>query len=428
MRRRAVVALQPDDGGAGKVALEAEDVAHLGAAPGVDRLVVVADAADVAVRARQRPQPQVLGDVGVLVLVDQDVAELPLVALEHVGLVQQQRQRVQEQVAEVGGVQHLQPLLVVGVDPQRQAVEGIGAFRVGDLPGHEPAVLPPLDQRGEEPGRGSLQVGAAGLQDLLDQPELVVGVEDGEVGLEPDPLGVGAQHARGDGVEGADPPALDRAAEQAGDPLAHLPRRLVGEGHRQDLPGPRLAGGEDVGKPGGQHPGLAGAGAGQHQNRPVDRLDRPALHLVQLGDGNDDRRRHGRGSGSGRRLRRRWRGQVERVGHGRFAVLFTHGRYERSGSALHVVGENARVDPGAAPARRPTSLSIGLASRVPPNRLNRCDRPSPGRSAATLSHLRLRRAGEGKSAGSSPLPPAERESLRDLPQRLPLPHSGRGAG
>src|SRR5688572_22111813 len=43
----AVVALQANDLGAGKVVVEAQDVVHLGAAPAIDRLIVVADAADV---------------------------------------------------------------------------------------------------------------------------------------------------------------------------------------------------------------------------------------------------------------------------------------------------------------------------------------------------------------------------------------------
>src|SRR5207247_10055918 len=43
----AVVALQPDNLGAGKIVLEAQDVVDLRAAPAIDRLVVVADAADV---------------------------------------------------------------------------------------------------------------------------------------------------------------------------------------------------------------------------------------------------------------------------------------------------------------------------------------------------------------------------------------------
>ena len=57
---RAVIALQPDHLGAGKIVLEAQDVVDLGAAPAIDRLVVVADAADVfgAGAARLSPLPE----------------------------------------------------------------------------------------------------------------------------------------------------------------------------------------------------------------------------------------------------------------------------------------------------------------------------------------------------------------------------------
>ncbi len=79
LRRRAVILLEAGNQRAGKIALETQDVADLGAAPTVDRLVVVADAADVAMLLRQQPQPQVLRDVGVLILVDQQVAKPPLV-------------------------------------------------------------------------------------------------------------------------------------------------------------------------------------------------------------------------------------------------------------------------------------------------------------------------------------------------------------
>ncbi len=44
VRRRAVVLLEPDDLRAGEILFEAEDVRDLGAAPAVDRLIVVADA------------------------------------------------------------------------------------------------------------------------------------------------------------------------------------------------------------------------------------------------------------------------------------------------------------------------------------------------------------------------------------------------
>ena len=49
----AVIAFEPDDLGAGKIVIEAQDVVDLGAAPAIDRLVVIADAADVF-RSRAR--------------------------------------------------------------------------------------------------------------------------------------------------------------------------------------------------------------------------------------------------------------------------------------------------------------------------------------------------------------------------------------
>ena len=75
--RRAVVLLEPDDLRVGEVGLEVEDVAQVRAAPLVDRLVGIADDAQVAVDLGEPPDQQVLRAVGVLVLVDHDVPELP---------------------------------------------------------------------------------------------------------------------------------------------------------------------------------------------------------------------------------------------------------------------------------------------------------------------------------------------------------------
>ena len=72
--RRAVVLLELDDRRLGVVALEVEDVLDVRAPPAVDRLVVVPHHAQVPVGRRQRPDPQVLRPVRVLVLVDVQVA------------------------------------------------------------------------------------------------------------------------------------------------------------------------------------------------------------------------------------------------------------------------------------------------------------------------------------------------------------------
>ena len=72
--RGAVILAEADDRGVGKVALEAQDVADVGIAPRVDALVGVADRAEVPVRPGEQTRQPVLGDVGVLELVDQEVA------------------------------------------------------------------------------------------------------------------------------------------------------------------------------------------------------------------------------------------------------------------------------------------------------------------------------------------------------------------
>ena len=113
------------------------------------------------------------------------------------------------------------------------------------------------------------------VEDLLDQADLVVDAENGEVALEADQFGVAAQDLDADGVEGAEPGhALDDLADHLADALLHLARRLVGEGDGQDLARVGAAEVEDMGDAGGQNAGFAGSGAGQHQNRAVQGLDR----------------------------------------------------------------------------------------------------------------------------------------------------------
>ena len=88
--RRTVVLFQLEDFRFGIVALEGEDVFDLGAAERVDRLCVVAHDADLAVMLRQAADDDVLRVVGILIFVDQNIFELLLITLQHVGTVAQQ--------------------------------------------------------------------------------------------------------------------------------------------------------------------------------------------------------------------------------------------------------------------------------------------------------------------------------------------------
>src|SRR5262249_49255636 len=71
VRGRAVILFEPSDDSAREILFKAQDVADFGAAPTVDRLIVVADAAQIASFLRQEAQPEILRDVGVLVFVDE---------------------------------------------------------------------------------------------------------------------------------------------------------------------------------------------------------------------------------------------------------------------------------------------------------------------------------------------------------------------
>ena len=112
----AVVLLQHDHFQGRVIVLEQHQVFRPRAAPGVDRLVVVADHGELVARADQQFHQQVLAGVGVLVFVHQQVADLVLPLFQHVGVFLEQLHRQQDQVVEVHRVERLERALVVGVD------------------------------------------------------------------------------------------------------------------------------------------------------------------------------------------------------------------------------------------------------------------------------------------------------------------------
>ena len=85
-----IVLLQPDHRAMRVIALEVGHVADVGAPERVDGLVVVTHGEDRRAAAGQQTQPLVLQRVGVLELIDQDVAETPLVVLAHRRVARQQ--------------------------------------------------------------------------------------------------------------------------------------------------------------------------------------------------------------------------------------------------------------------------------------------------------------------------------------------------
>src|SRR5262249_20169866 len=116
MRHTTVVLLETTDPGAGKSLLKAQDVADLGTAPAVDRLVVITNTTDIPPPLAEQSQPEILGNIGVLILIDQHIFEPPLIIGEHIGIVLEEAQAFKQEIPEIAGVEQLEPLLIQPIE------------------------------------------------------------------------------------------------------------------------------------------------------------------------------------------------------------------------------------------------------------------------------------------------------------------------
>ena len=323
---RAVVLLQPDEPGPGILLLKAQDVLNVGPPEAVDALVVVAHHAEVLPPPGQQRRQEVLQVIGILVLVHQHVAELPLVVFQHLRAAAQQRHRVEDKVVEVQGVGGAELGLIPGVD-LGDAGELPVLLRVlipGELLRRFAAVLGPADDAQYLPGSEGLLIQVQLPDAVPDHPLGIVRIVNGEVLLKAQMLDVPPQDANAGGVESGGPDLVGGRPQPGSQALLQLPRRLVGEGDGQHLPGPggihgaeppdaRLVGpaallrevfqeeevllrgslrhllavaaptvGQKVVDPLDQHRGLAAAGACQQEQRPLCGESRLPLGVIEL--------------------------------------------------------------------------------------------------------------------------------------------------
>ena len=193
MGGRAVILLQPHHNGARKILFKPQDIAHLGPAPAIDRLVIIAHAADVLMRLRQKPQPKVLADVGILVLVHQNIAEPALILFQHIGVFLKDHHAMQQKIAKIGGVQSAQTLLILLIKLGSTVVEGRSLGRGHAIRGQR-AVFPAVDDPSQKPRGPTFFVDIGGGNQLFQQAQLVVSVQNREVRLQPHQFRMTAQN------------------------------------------------------------------------------------------------------------------------------------------------------------------------------------------------------------------------------------------
>ena len=132
-------------------------------------------------------------------------------------------------------------------------------------------------------GRKALGVEVERLEAVLDDADLVGLVVDREVRAVAEPRRLAPQDAAARRVEGEHPHRPHHGPEQRPEPRAHLVGRLVRERDREDLVRPRPDGGDEVRHAAGQHPRLAGAGAGDDEDGALGRQHGVALRRIEVG-------------------------------------------------------------------------------------------------------------------------------------------------
>jgi hypothetical protein len=281
LRGGAVVADELDDGGVRMLHPEPGQVARAGAGEGVDRLVGVADHAEVVAAAEPGVEQQLLQRVDVLVLVDHEVAVLlpdlrrHLLVLGHHGRGQLQDGLEVDEVA-------LAPDPLVGLVDAAELL-GRDRWRAVVLRGGRHVVL-----RADLRDLGPLHLGGdvAQLRALGGEPQAAARLtQDGQLGLD-DRRRRAADHARPEEGELAQRRGVERAglhpgrAERA-QALAQLSRRARGERHSQDALRVDHAAAHRVRDAVGDRPGLARPRAGQHAHRSAHGLGDSALLGVE---------------------------------------------------------------------------------------------------------------------------------------------------
>ena len=172
---RAVVLLQVNDMCVRIVLAKVEDVAHVRAAKAVNRLIVIPDHRHVAMLLGQQVDEDVLRAVGVLVLVDQDMAEAVAPLGEGLRVRAEQLDQLHDQVVEVQPTGAAQYLLVGLVHPARHLV---GVAPVGIVLRPLELVLGLRDRIAQCTDWIALRIEAELVEDALQRRPGVVLVED----------------------------------------------------------------------------------------------------------------------------------------------------------------------------------------------------------------------------------------------------------
>ena len=216
-------------------------------------------------RPHQLPHERILGVVGVLVFVHQNMPEFTAIVVCDFGKLLEQKHGFANEVVKVEGVRGAKALGIDGVNLRDSLFPRVIRGRRTVFFGAHQLVF-----EGRNPVPYGLGGKLFGVQVQLfdnerEQALRIRRIVDREGGFEPECLGFSAQHAHAETVEGGNPHVLCARADQRLDALTHFRRSLVREGDGENLPGSCPTGCEQMGDAVRQHAGFARPGPGDDQ-------------------------------------------------------------------------------------------------------------------------------------------------------------------
>ena len=211
----AVVLFQADDLGLAELLLKREDVFDGGAPELVDALVVIADHTKIAMGSGQQADQQILGVVGILVLIHHDVPVAALVLLQHLRELLEQPDRQQDDVIKIQGVGVFQHLLVAAVNPGCHLQGKVIPRRLAQPFRGEHFILGAADIAQQGLGREVFIADVELGHGVFDDPDGIIGIVDGEISVVAQGLYLRAKDAGAGRVKGGGVHILATGAQHA---------------------------------------------------------------------------------------------------------------------------------------------------------------------------------------------------------------------
>ena len=177
----AIIALKTDHGCAGKILLEAQNIIHLGTAPAIDGLIIIAHAANVALARRQQTQPEILRNIGILILIHEDILEAPLILRNNFRIFLKQADRLKQQITEISSIKNFQALLIECIKRFALAFREGECLPLRDAIRRQGTVFPPVNLHGQHARWPALLIHIFGLKHLFQKADLIIGIQNGEI-------------------------------------------------------------------------------------------------------------------------------------------------------------------------------------------------------------------------------------------------------